>query len=252
MQEQYPERLGAAITCNEPMLFAAMWRMVKGWIDPVTTAKFQFAGKNATEVLLKYIDADVLATSIGGNHQIYPCPDRSLEVETSEFLKSSTPPTISDPSALRGCTDETIIDGGRPCVFAGQTTLVAGAIYSVQVHLEASTKSVSWNFEELKKREIAFGYKVVMPAQKAPPAMGISSMFGGYNVGAAAAVAAKGNSLLMSQEPAPIYFAQGKATGSIDIQQNWSGGILNLIFDNSAAKLFRATMDYEVTVEVNE
>merc|ERR1719387_1390895 len=107
MQDQYPERLGVAFTCNAPPLFAAMWRMVSPWIDPVTKAKFQIVPKGmAEQTLLKYIDADVLPKSLGGQHEEYPCPSKPLTEELAEFRKGPKPPRASNVTAVMGCTEE--------------------------------------------------------------------------------------------------------------------------------------------------
>merc|ERR1719310_2592242 len=109
VQDQYPERLGAAFTCNAPALFAAMWRMVAPWIDPVTKAKFQIVPRGqAEETLLKYIDADVLPKSLGGKHEEYPVPSRPISVEIADSLKNNTPPAASNVTAVMGCTADTI------------------------------------------------------------------------------------------------------------------------------------------------
>merc|ERR1712059_215730 len=103
-------------------------------IDPVTFAKFQFASGNASEVLLKYIDADVLPGSLGGKHAEYPVPSRPVGDEIAEFLKSiGSPPSASDVSAVTGCTEKTTISGGLSATYSGEVTVLIGATYSLEV-----------------------------------------------------------------------------------------------------------------------
>ena len=53
---------------NAPMFFAATWRLIKGWLDPRTTAKIQVFSnkKEAQKKLLELIDEDQLPSDYGG------------------------------------------------------------------------------------------------------------------------------------------------------------------------------------------
>jgi len=245
MQDQFPERLGAAVVCNAPAMFSAMWKAVQGWIDPVTKAKFQIAPRGqATETLLKYIDADVLPKSLGGQHEEYPLPTRPVSEEIADAIKNFPPPAASNVSAVMGCTDETIMSGSLGGSYEGLITIRPGTTYSLQVHLEENTKRISWNFDEPKKREINFGYKVTGAVAPAPT-MFSASMFANP---AASQLAAKAATMLMNQDPTPVDFSQ-KACGSVDVQKTWAGGTLNLLFDNSAARFFSANIAYGLVIE---
>jgi len=251
VQDQYPERLGAAFTCNAPALFAAMWRMVSPWIDPVTKAKFQIVPKGqAEEALLKYIDADVLPSALGGKHDAYPLPNKPIQEEITDFFKETKPPAASNVNAIIGCTEQTVLNGGMTGSYEGFITVRPGYSYSLQVHLEDNTKAISWSFNEKKGREFNFGYKVTEAQAAAVPK---PSMFGGMGGGfgnpAAAMIAAKGASLLMQQEPEPQDFSTGAKSGKVEVQTNWAKGTLNLIFDNTAARFFSTNITYEVSVE---
>lgn len=56
----------------------------------------------------------------------------------------------------------------------------------------------------------------------------------------------------MSQDVAAVDFSKGAVTGTIEIPESWSGGTLNLVFDNKGAKLRRRTITYELTVDATE
>lgn len=256
MQDQYPERLGVAFTCNAPPLFAAMWRMVSPWIDPVTKAKFQIVPKGMAETtLLKYIDGDVLPKSLGGQHEEYPVPNRAIWDEIADHQKTTGSPDATNVSAVMGCTEETILSGGLPAVYNGSIQVRPGYKYSMQIHLEENTKGIQWSFDEPKKREFNFGYKVSgAPAPAAPLRAGLGGMgaMGGYGGGLASMVAAKGEDLLKGLDPQPITWGPGPETGNVDVQKSWAKGTLNLIFDNSAARFFSAWVSYEITIDATE
>lgn len=254
MQDQFPERLGVAFTCNAPALFSAMWKMVSPWIDPVTKAKFQIVPRGQSEeTLLRYIDADVLAKSLGGNHEEYPIPNRWIMEENADIPK---PPAATNINAMIGVSDKTILNGGLVGSYDGLISVRPGYDYSMQVHLEENTKSVSWNFTETSGREFNFGYKVTEVAAAPAPALGGMGMMGGgygggmFGGGAASVIASKGAGMLMSQDPAPVTtFPQ---SGSVEIQKGWANGTLNLIFDNTAARFFSANVTYTINVDAAE
>jgi len=45
LQAHYPERLGLAVAFNPPTLFKVFWKVLKGFIDPVTRQKIMFVDK---------------------------------------------------------------------------------------------------------------------------------------------------------------------------------------------------------------
>lgn len=42
-EANYPESLGAVLIYKAPWIFQGVWRIIKGWLDPVVAAKVQFA-----------------------------------------------------------------------------------------------------------------------------------------------------------------------------------------------------------------
>ncbi|KJZ77290.1 Sec14 cytosolic factor [Hirsutella minnesotensis 3608] len=65
-QNYYPERLGKLYVINSPWGFATVWSVVKGWLDPVTTAKIQILGSGYKTDLLKQVPAENLPKAFGG------------------------------------------------------------------------------------------------------------------------------------------------------------------------------------------
>ncbi|CAH0046966.1 unnamed protein product [Clonostachys solani] len=66
-EARYPETLGAIIIHNSPFVFWGVWKIVKGWLDPVVAAKVTFT-RNDSE-LQEHIDKDNLQTAYGGNDE---------------------------------------------------------------------------------------------------------------------------------------------------------------------------------------
>jgi hypothetical protein len=70
----YPERLGQMFIVNPPLIFPALWAIVKPWLDPVTKAKIIVIkkGPETSTSLLQHIDANQLPSEYGGNCQLCP------------------------------------------------------------------------------------------------------------------------------------------------------------------------------------
>eukprot|EP00434_Breviolum_minutum_P032859 symbB.v1.2.029062.t1/scaffold3144.1/size62492/2 len=66
----YPESLQVVFVVNAPMVFVALFRLIKTWLDPVTAAKIQVIGSNFQSKLLEHIDADQLPRDYGGTVDI--------------------------------------------------------------------------------------------------------------------------------------------------------------------------------------
>lgn len=65
-QNYYPEMLGKMYIINAPMLFTAVWTLVKQLLDEVTVSKIEILGYNYKDALLQAIDAENLPVSLGG------------------------------------------------------------------------------------------------------------------------------------------------------------------------------------------
>eukprot|EP00928_Gymnodinium_smaydae_P047774 TRINITY_DN31909_c0_g1_i1.p1 TRINITY_DN31909_c0_g1~~TRINITY_DN31909_c0_g1_i1.p1 ORF type:complete len:405 (+),score=97.91 TRINITY_DN31909_c0_g1_i1:65-1279(+) len=64
----YPETLAMQFFVNVPLVFMALWRVIRGWLDPVTAAKMQLLGSDFRTTLLQHIDADQLPREFGGTN----------------------------------------------------------------------------------------------------------------------------------------------------------------------------------------
>ncbi|KAJ1563768.1 cytosolic factor, phosphatidylinositol/phosphatidylcholine transfer protein [Nowakowskiella sp. JEL0078] len=65
-QNYYPEMLGRMFIINAPMLFTAVWQLVKPLLDEVTVNKISILGGSYTKNLLEVIDDVNLPTMFGG------------------------------------------------------------------------------------------------------------------------------------------------------------------------------------------
>uniref|UniRef100_A0A7S0FGZ2 CRAL-TRIO domain-containing protein n=1 Tax=Pyrodinium bahamense TaxID=73915 RepID=A0A7S0FGZ2_9DINO len=66
----YPETLAKHFFVNVPLVFMGLWRMIRGWLDPVTAAKMHLLGSNFKEALLQHIEADQLPREYGGTNDL--------------------------------------------------------------------------------------------------------------------------------------------------------------------------------------
>jgi hypothetical protein len=81
----YPERLGCLVVVNAPTALSFAWRIVSGFLDPVTQSKIHiYSRRSAWEPVLKnLINEDQIPLQYGGT-----APDFNLE----EALRSMNPP----------------------------------------------------------------------------------------------------------------------------------------------------------------
>ena len=52
MQDYYPETLGTLFFVNAPMIFTALWKVIKGMLDPATAKKIEIFGSSGFEAKL--------------------------------------------------------------------------------------------------------------------------------------------------------------------------------------------------------
>jgi len=66
MQDYYPETMGQCLVVNAPMVFSALYAIIKGFLDERTRSKIRIVGSNYQQVLLEAIDAENLPEFLGG------------------------------------------------------------------------------------------------------------------------------------------------------------------------------------------
>ncbi|KAL4907253.1 hypothetical protein BDW74DRAFT_148808 [Aspergillus multicolor] len=63
-QDNYPESLGNLLIHNAPWIFSGIWKIIKGWMDPVIVSKVHFT--NSVKDLGNFIDIDKIPKELGG------------------------------------------------------------------------------------------------------------------------------------------------------------------------------------------
>ena len=62
LSKHFPERLGACLVLNAPMVFSTIWPVIKAWLDENTAGKVVFV--SGEEDLCKYLIPDILPTDM--------------------------------------------------------------------------------------------------------------------------------------------------------------------------------------------
>ena len=63
-EANYPESLGVVLVHKSPWIFQSIWKIIRGWLDPVVAGKVHFT-KNIDE-LSKFIPLDHIIHEMGG------------------------------------------------------------------------------------------------------------------------------------------------------------------------------------------
>ncbi|KAF4463570.1 CSR1-phosphatidylinositol transfer [Fusarium albosuccineum] len=91
-EANYPESLGAVLVHRAPWLFQGIWKVIKGWLDPVVAAKVHFTNNRAE--LEEFIAPDHLIKELDGDENweykyVEPIPgenDKMKDTETRDRL----------------------------------------------------------------------------------------------------------------------------------------------------------------------
>eukprot|EP00475_Leptophrys_vorax_P000034 TRINITY_DN1001_c0_g1_i1.p1 TRINITY_DN1001_c0_g1~~TRINITY_DN1001_c0_g1_i1.p1 ORF type:complete len:413 (-),score=111.76 TRINITY_DN1001_c0_g1_i1:31-1269(-) len=83
-QANYPEMLDKMIIVNVPAVFTAVWRLIKGMLQPRTQSKIILLGSDYQEELKKIVDADQLPSWLDGTR---PGNDLFMEYGSASALR---------------------------------------------------------------------------------------------------------------------------------------------------------------------
>lgn len=64
-EANYPESLGSVLVHKAPWIFQGIWKIIKGWLDPVVAAKVHFT--NDVKDLSEYISKSQIIKELGGD-----------------------------------------------------------------------------------------------------------------------------------------------------------------------------------------
>ncbi|KAF2857627.1 CRAL/TRIO domain-containing protein [Piedraia hortae CBS 480.64] len=66
-EANYPESLGQVLVYKSPWVFQGIWKVIRGWLDPVVAAKVHFVSK--VSELEEYIPREHIMKELGGDEQ---------------------------------------------------------------------------------------------------------------------------------------------------------------------------------------
>ncbi|KAF3987497.1 hypothetical protein FT663_03900 [Candidozyma haemuli var. vulneris] len=69
-EANYPESLTAIWIHNAPWVFFTVWKLIRGWLDPVVASKVHFT--NSAEDLEKFVDRKFIPDFVGGDDKYVP------------------------------------------------------------------------------------------------------------------------------------------------------------------------------------
>ncbi|WPH01519.1 Hypothetical protein R9X50_00436500 [Acrodontium crateriforme] len=93
-EANYPESLGAILIYKAPWIFQGIWRVIRGWLDPVVAGKVHFCS-NIKE-LEAFIAKDKIIKELGGPEDFEYKYVEPVEGENAKLLDTTTRDAIQD------------------------------------------------------------------------------------------------------------------------------------------------------------
>lgn len=91
-EANYPESLGSVLVYKSPWVFQGVWKIIRGWLDPVVANKVHFA--SSVDDLQQWIPRSQISKELGGDEDyIYKYPE-PVEGENSRMQDSTAKETI--------------------------------------------------------------------------------------------------------------------------------------------------------------
>lgn len=92
-EANYPESLGCVLVHKSPWIFQGIWKIIKGWLDPVVAAKVHFT--NGPEDLQQFIPRSQIISELGGDEKweykyIEPSPQEDATLQDAPKRKELT------------------------------------------------------------------------------------------------------------------------------------------------------------------
>lgn len=84
-EANYPESLGCVLVYKAPWIFQGIWKIIRGWLDPVVASKVHFAS-NVNE-LEEFIPRDRIMKELGGDEDYtysYPEPQPNEDTQIED------------------------------------------------------------------------------------------------------------------------------------------------------------------------
>ncbi|PBP19208.1 hypothetical protein BUE80_DR009971 [Diplocarpon rosae] len=91
-EANYPESLGVVLVHKAPWIFQGIWKIIRGWLDPVVASKVQFT--NSNEEMEQFVPRSQIIKELGGDEDweyqyTEPVPgenDKMKDLETRDTL----------------------------------------------------------------------------------------------------------------------------------------------------------------------
>ena len=93
-EAHYPESLGAALVYRAPWIFQGVWKIIKGWLDPVVSSKIHFV--NNLKDLEEYIEPSRIVKELGGSEDWAYSYQRPVEGENALMKETGTRSSIEE------------------------------------------------------------------------------------------------------------------------------------------------------------
>lgn len=84
-EANYPESLGSVLVYKSPWLFQGIWKIIKGWLDPVVASKVHFASN--VDELQEWISRGQISKELGGSEEFtysYPEPSEGENAQMED------------------------------------------------------------------------------------------------------------------------------------------------------------------------
>jgi len=105
-EANYPESLGVVLVHKAPWIFQGIWKIIKGWLDPVVASKVHFTNNN--EEMESYVPKPQIISELGGDEDwtyqyIEPVPgenDIMKDTETRDKLLAARAEIVKEYEAV--------------------------------------------------------------------------------------------------------------------------------------------------------
>ncbi|RVX75338.1 hypothetical protein B0A52_00691 [Exophiala mesophila] len=116
-EANYPESLGAVLVHKAPWVFQGIWKIIRGWLDPVVAGKVHFTSN--VEDLEEFIPKSQIITELGGAEEweykyVEPVPGENDAMKDEAARTSLQQQRTTDVLQFQSKTFEWIATGAGP------------------------------------------------------------------------------------------------------------------------------------------
>lgn len=96
-EANYPESLGSVLVYKAPWIFQGIWKIIRGWLDPVVANKVQFC--SGVDELQQWIPRSQIMKELGGDENYSYTYVEPVEGENKRMEDTATKETIKSERA---------------------------------------------------------------------------------------------------------------------------------------------------------